>query len=315
MKEFLNALRALNFEGYLCADWNDEVRDPDIVLTHFSSYLASVAEEGDKSSRLYYNRAHTGSYIWPKYELIDKTFSQVLDAMADTYPDQYAFKYTTLDYTRTYSQFREDVDKVAAALISLGVKPGYHVAIWATNVPQWFLTFWATTKIGAVLVTVNTAYKIHEAEYLLHQSDTHTLVMIEDCKDSNYKEIMQELCPELEGLKPGSPLYCERLPFLRNIVTVGFEMEGCLTWEEMLKRSSMVPEEEVRRRAAAVKPHDVCNMQYTSGTTGFPKGVMLTHSNIVNDGKIIGDRTVSYTHLCADDISCRWMRQMRNWQR
>ena len=290
VKEFLNALRALNFEGYLCADWNDEVRDPDIVLTHFSSYLASVAEEGDKSSRLYYNRAHTGSYIWPKYELIDKTFSQVLDAMADTYPDQYAFKYTTLDYTRTYSQFREDVDKVAAALISLGVKPGYHVAIWATNVPQWFLTFWATTKIGAVLVTVNTAYKIHEAEYLLHQSDTHTLVMIEDCKDSNYKEIMQELCPELEGLKPGSPLYCERLPFLRNIVTVGFEMEGCLTWEEMLKRSSMVPEEEVRRRAAAVKPHDVCNMQYTSGTTGFPKGVMLTHSNIVNDGKIIGDR-------------------------
>ena len=182
------------------------------------------------------------------------------------------------------------MDKVAAALISLGVKPGYHVAVWATNVPQWFLTFWATVKIGAVLVTVNTAYKIHETEYLLRQSDTHTLVMIQDCKDSNYQQIMEELVPELKQLHPGDPLYCRRLPFLRNVVTVGFHMDGCLEWEQMLMRHTLVPREEVRRRASAVRPDDVCNMQYTSGTTGFPKGVMLTHRNIVNNGKIIGDR-------------------------
>jgi len=125
---------------------------------------------------------------------------------------------------------------------------------------------------------------------LLKQSDTHTLVMIEYCKDINYKEIIQELCPELENLKPGEPLYSKKLPFLRNVVSVGFSMQGCLSWEQMLSRSSLIPLEEVRRRASLVKPDDVCNMQYTSGTTGFPKGVMLTHRNIVNNGKTIGDR-------------------------
>ena len=182
------------------------------------------------------------------------------------------------------------MDAAAAALISLGVKPGHHVAIWATNVPEWYLTFWATVKIGAVLVTVNTAYKIHEAEYLLRQSDTHTLVMIESCKDSNYKEIMEELCPELKSLTPGQPLYSKALPFLRNVITVGFQMDGCLTFPAFMDRAALVPQQEVRRRAAQVKPDDVCNMQYTSGTTGFPKGVMLTHRNIVNNGKVIGDR-------------------------
>ena len=287
---FIDALNSLNFEGFICVDWNDEINDADIVLTHFVNYMAGIEKKPGESMPQYFNRSHTGTFPWKKYDVVDKTFSQVLDCMAERYPDQYAFKYTTLDYTRTYSQFRRDVDNVAASLISLGVKPGHHVAIWATNVPAWFLTFWATTKIGAVLVTVNTAYKIHEIEYLLKQSDTHTLVMIEDCKDSNYKEIMEELCPELENLEPGKPLYSKNLPFLRNIITVGFTMKGCLTWDQMLLRAESVPYEEVRRRASLVKPDDVCNMQYTSGTTGFPKGVMLTHNNIINDGKIIGDR-------------------------
>ena len=163
------------------------------------------------------------------------------------------------------------------------------MTIWATNVPQWFLTFWATTKIGAVLVTMNTAYKIHEAEYLLRQSDTHTLVMIEGYRDSNYRQIMNELCPELADNKPGQPLHARRLPFLRNVITVGFRMPGALTWEESLEYAARTPIQEIRRMAAAVDVNDVCNMQYTSGTTGFPKGVMLTHYNIVNDGKMIGD--------------------------
>ena len=96
--------------------------------------------------------------MWKKYDVIDATFSDVLDTMAEKYPDQYAFKYPTLDYTRTYKQFLRDVDECAAALISLGVKAGDHVAVWATNVPQGCITFWATTKIGAVLVTVNKFY-------------------------------------------------------------------------------------------------------------------------------------------------------------
>ena len=289
VKDFMNALRSLNYDGYVCASDAGEITSPDIILTHYSSYLKKTTANGVQKP-IYYNRSKTGTHPWKKYDVLDVTFADVLDEMAERYPDQYVFKYTTLDYTRTYAQFRQDVDKVAQALISLGVEPGHHVAVWATNIPQWFLTFWATVKIGAVLVTVNTASKIHEAEYLLRQSDTHTLVMIDSCKDSNYKEIIEELCPELKTVKPGQPLYSKTLPFLRNVITVGFDMDGCLEWKDFVKRSSLVPNEEVRRRASMVNTDDVCNMQYTSGTTGFPKGVMLTHRNIINNGKIIGDR-------------------------
>ncbi|MCR5732129.1 MAG: AMP-binding protein [Sphaerochaetaceae bacterium] len=290
VEDFLKALRSLNYEGFFAVDWNDEVQDADIVLTHFGTFISRLSGENQKKDTIYFNRSRTGTFPWKKYKVINKTFGEVLDTMAEKYPDQYAFKYTTLDYTRTYSEFKKDVDTVAAAFISLGVKPGYHVAVWATNIPAWFLSFWAATKIGAVLVTVNTAYKIHEVEYLLRQSDTHTLVMIESLKDIGYKEIVQELCPELEKHKKGEPLFAKRLPFLRNVITVGFDMEGALNWDQMLERADSIPQEEVRRRASMVRPDDVCNMQYTSGTTGFPKGVMLTHKNIINNGKTIGDR-------------------------
>ncbi len=288
--DFVRALASLNYEGFVAAAWNSEITDADIVLTHFASFMGDAVKDDRECEKLYFNRAHTGSFIWKKYDVIDKTFSEVLDDVVKRYPDQYAFRYTTLDYTRTYSQFRKDVDDAAAALIALGVKPGHHVAVWATNVPQWFITFWATVKIGAVLVTVNTAYKTHELEYLLRQSDTHTLVMIEGYKDIKYDEIIKGLCPELESTKAGVPLYAKKLSFLRNVVTVGFHMKGCLEWSEMIEKGHFVPLEEVRRRASLVKPSDVANMQYTSGTTGFPKGVMLTHNNIINNGKIIGDR-------------------------
>lgn len=176
------------------------------------------------------------------------------------------------------------------ALVALGVKSGTKVAVWATNVPAWYIAFWATVKIGAVLVTVNTAYKIHEAEYLLRQSDTHTLILVERCQDSDYAEIIRTLCPELIGKPARDVLHAERLPFLRRIITVGFQMEGCLRFEDAMALADSVSEERIRRLAAAVQPEDVCNMQYTSGTTGFPKGVMLTHHGVVNNGKCIGDR-------------------------
>jgi len=246
--DFVRALKSLNYDGFVCAGWNDEYTSYDIVLTHFINYMTKITKGKRQTKPVYYNRSKTGTFPWKKYEVMDLTFSEVLDEMVERYPDQYAFKYTTLDYTRTYSEFREDVDNVARALVSMGVQPGHHVAIWATNVPEWFLTFWASVKIGAVLVTVNTAYKIHETEYLLRQSDTHTLVMIDSCKDSNYKEIMEELCPELKNTKPGSPLYSKKLPFLRNVITVGFNMDGCLEWKDMLKRSNLVPKEEILRR-------------------------------------------------------------------
>ena len=291
--EMMLALRSVNYDGFLSLVWNPEwcaeLDDMEIIFSQFVSYMKQFGDTSRNEKVLYYNRAHTGKFVWKKDLLIDMTFSEVLDRMVEEFPDQYAFKYTTLDYTRTYSEFRDDVDTFARALIALGVKPGTHVAVWASNVPQWYIAFWATVKIGAVLVTVNTAYKIHEAEYLLRQSDTHTLIMTEGAKDNHYGQIVAELCPELEHSKVGSPLHAKRLPFLRNVITVGFKQKGCMTWNEAVERASQVPVEEVRRLAAAVNKDDVCNMQYTSGTTGFPKGVMLTHYNVVNNGKYIGD--------------------------
>ena len=294
MDDIVNALDSLDYDGFVSLQWQPkwlpDLTDPEIIFPHFVNYMERYKKETGRKSALFLNHDGTGEYVWKKEELIDLTFPQVLDRMVEEFPDQYAFKYTTLDYTRTYTEFRKDVDDFARALMSMGVKPGSKVAIWATNVPAWFITFWATTKIGAVLVTVNTAYKIHEAEYLLRQSDTHTLVMVESALDSNYRQIINELCPEIEKAVPGEPLHCKKLPFLRNVITVGFEMKGCLTFDEVFDRAERVPLDEMLALAAKVKPDDVCNMQYTSGTTGFPKGVMLTHYNVVNNGKCIGDR-------------------------
>ena len=292
--ELMQALRSVNYDGFLSLDWDPawcpEIDDMEIVFSQYAAYMNQYSDPSRAKPVLYSNKAHTGKFVWKKELLIDCTFSQVLDRMAEEFPDQYAFRYTTLDYTRTYSEFRDDVDTFARSLIALGVKPGHHVAVWATNVPQWYIAFWAVTKIGAVLVSMNTAYKIHEAEYLLRQSDTHTLILEKGFRDSDYAGIIAELCPELAEKRPNDPLHSRRLPFLRNVVTVGYRQKGCLTWSSALAMAERVPAEEVRRRAAAVDKDDVCNMQYTSGTTGFPKGVMLTHYNVVNNGKCIGDR-------------------------
>ncbi|MDY4977070.1 MAG: AMP-binding protein [Clostridia bacterium] len=290
LKDMFDALNAQGYDGYVSLEWvkrwAQDLSDAGVVVPQYANYMAPYRTR--HKHPLQDNNAKTGKYVWPKERLIDYTFPDVLDRMCEEFPNQYAFRYTELDYTRTYPQFRDDVDQFARALLAMGVGRGDHVAIWATNVPAWYITFWATTKIGAVLVTVNTAYKIHEAEYLLKQSDTHTLVMIDGWKDSDYVGIMKELCPELATSKPGQ-LYSIRLPELRNIITVDSKQPGCYTWEEAVALSEQVPLYAVEARRRQIDKHDVCNMQYTSGTTGFPKGVMLTHYNVVNNGKAIGD--------------------------
>lgn len=295
VSEVMEALRSIDYDGFISLEWKPEylegMSDRDIIFPFFVNYMERFERNsGRREDKLYPNHDGSGYYVWKKDELIDLTFSRVLDRMVEEFPDQYCFKYTTLDYTRTYREFRDDVDAFARALVSLGVRPGSKVSVWCTNIPAWYITFWATVKIGAVLVTVNTAYKSHEAEYLLRQSDTHTLVMIESSLDSNYKKIINELCPEIRKSVAGEPLHCKRLPFLRNVITVGFKQKGCLTFDEAMARKNLVPRTVVDDMAASVRPDDVCNMQYTSGTTGFPKGVMLTHYNVINNGKCIGDR-------------------------
>lgn len=290
VKNMIEALKSIGYDGYVSLEWvkrwASELSDAGIVFPQYANFMKPYIKK--HKHPLQDNNRKTGKYIWPKERLIDYTFPDVLDRVCEEFPNQYAFRYTELDYTRTYPQFRDDVDTFARALIAMGVKKGDHVAIWATNTPAWYITFWATTKIGAVLVTVNTAYKIHEAEYLLKQSDTHTLVMIDGFKDSNYVQIMKEICPELETCEPGR-LNSERLPVLKNIITTDSKQPGCYTWDEAIALADTVKLSEVEERRKSIDKHDVCNMQYTSGTTGFPKGVMLTHYNVVNNGKAIGD--------------------------
>ena len=291
LKETFEALEAINFSGYVSLEWvyrwSKDLLDANIVVPHFAGYMEQYRDHKNKES-LQQDKRGTGVYPWPKETLIDLTFPDVLDKICELFPHQYAFRYTELDYTRTYPEFRDDVDNLARAFLAMGCKKGDHIAIWATNVPQWYLTFWAATKIGCVLVTVNTAYKIHEIEYLLRQSDTCTLVMIDKFKDSDYIQIINEICPELKDSEPGK-LNAARLPYLKNVITCESKVDGCFHWDELHEIADKVPYSEVERIRRTIDKHDVCNMQYTSGTTGFPKGVMLTHYNVVNNGKAIGD--------------------------
>ncbi len=224
-------------------------------------------------------------------EFIDKTLGDWLTHIAEKYPDQPAVAGgNAFAYRRTYSEFNADCDLYAKAFLALGIGRGDHVAIWATNYPQWLLTLFAAAKIGAVLVTVNTSYKVHEAEYLLRQSDTKMLVLCDGYKDVNYVDIMRELCPEIATC-PRGQLQSKRLPVLKTLVTLDEPVhDGMYNWSELAALAATVSDEQYAEARRGFDCHDVVNMQYTSGTTGFPKGVMLTHYNILNNGKTIGDR-------------------------
>ncbi|MGI6631335.1 MAG: AMP-binding protein [Bacillota bacterium] len=228
-------------------------------------------------------------------KLWEITLGDLLDKMAEQLPDQDCVIYTDRPFRKTYREFRDLVNLTAKGLLKLGIKKGDHVSIWATNYPQWLITMFATAKIGAVLVTVNTNYKIFEVEYLLRQSDTHTLILIDGFKDANYIEIINQLVPELEGKKPGT-WQSKNFPYLRNIIYIGEKQhDGMINWDYLYELGQSVSDEELVQVQKSLDVHDVVNMQYTSGTTGFPKGVMLTHYNIVNNGKSIGDR-MKFTH-------------------
>ncbi len=219
-------------------------------------------------------------------ELWTATVGELFDGLAARIPDRPAVKYTVLPYERTYAEFNAEADRIAKGFMALGVKKGDKVAIWATNVPQWLLTMAASAKIGAILVTVNTNYKIFELEYLLKQSDTKVLVALNGFKDSNYMQIINDLCP---SLKSGT-LDEKNLPFLKTVINIGDERySGMINWNEIEALGESVTDEEYADARRGLNCDDVINMQYTSGTTGFPKGVMLTHKNIINNGRFIGD--------------------------
>ena len=227
--------------------------------------------------------------------LLKITIGDLLDQMAERYPDHDAVLYTDRPFRKTYSKFRDLCNTVAKGFMALGVKKGDHVAIWATNYPEWLLTMFATAKIGAVMVTVNTNYKIFEAEYLLRQSDSSTLILIDGFKDCKSINIINELCPEIKSAEPGM-LNSHTLQHLKNVIYIGDEKKpGMFNWTDLYELAAKITNEELMAAQRSLDIHDVVNMQYTSGTTGFPKGVMLTHYNLVNNGMCIGDG-MNFTH-------------------
>lgn len=221
-------------------------------------------------------------------EFIENTLGGVLDDLSKNNPNGWAVRYTDRNYFRTWKELNDEADLIARGMMSLGVKKGDHVAIWATNTPEWILTLFAAAKIGAVLVTVNTNFKIFELEYLLRQSDTKLLVMIGGFKNNDYVATVNELLPELKTTS--GEIESEHLPFLKRVVFAGKETpEGMLNFEDLKILGGDFPVVIYEENKKTLNTHDVVNMQYTSGTTGFPKGVMLTHYNILNNGKTIGD--------------------------
>lgn len=217
------------------------------------------------------------------------TLGQMLDETIAQYPDNEAVVYVDRNFRLTYREFGKLVDDVAKGLMALGVQKGEKVAIWASNVPYWVVFQFATAKIGAILLTVNTFYKSAELEYLLKQSEAENFVLIDSFRDTDYIQIVYDLVPELKTQQRGY-LQSERFPDLKRVIFMGPEKHrGMYSIPEVVSLSRMVSEEDYRARQASLSPHDVVNMQYTSGTTGFPKGVMLTHYNIGNNGFWIGE--------------------------
>ncbi|WDP83972.1 MAG: AMP-binding protein [Desulfobacter sp.] len=221
-------------------------------------------------------------------ELKELTLGQILDRTVEKFPDNPAIVYVDREFRLTYKEFSNVVDETAKGLMALGVKKGEKVAVWATNIPFWVTLQFATAKIGAILLTVNTNYKTAELEYLLTQSQAENLFLIDSFQDTDYINTVYELVPELKTCQRGH-LKTAKFPHLKRVGFLGPEKHrGMYTIPEIRALSVMVNEEEYLARQESLTPHDVVNMQYTSGTTGFPKGVMLTHYNIGNNGYWIG---------------------------
>ena len=233
----------------------------------------------------------------PLYEL---TLGDWLEKWAKETPSKEAVVYSDRNLRFTYEQLNNRVDNLAKGFLEIGVEKGSHVGIWATNVPDWLTILYACAKIGAICVTVNTSYKQSELEYLCKNSDMHTLCVIEGSKDSDYIDMVYKMLPELKTSQRGY-LNSKRFPCMKNVVFIGQEKyRGMYNVSELLFLGQNAADERFQQIKKSVSCHDVVNMQYTSGTTGFPKGVMLSHYNIANNGFLTGE----HMNFTADDRLC-----------
>ena len=219
----------------------------------------------------------------------EKGLGEFFEDMAKKQPDHEFLVYPDRGLRFSYKEFDERADNLAKGLLGIGIEKGDHVGIWAKNVPEWLTFMFATAKIGAVLVTMNTAYQKHEVDYVLKQSDMKAIAMTDGFRDTSYFDIMYELVPEMKTQARGN-LHSPKYPHLKDIIYIGQRKHrGMYNTNELLLLGQNIPDEELKEAKSNVTQNDVINMQYTSGTEGFPKGVMLTSRNIVNDGYYIGE--------------------------
>ncbi len=222
-------------------------------------------------------------------EFIEKTLGGVLEEQAARHGDREFLVYSDRGLRFTYGQFNKRVDDMARGFLAMGLKKGDHIAVWANNVPDWLTILFAAGKIGAPLVTVNTNYKLAELEYLVKQSDINTLCLVDGVRDSDYVQMINELIPELKESERGH-LDSRKFPFLKNVVFIGPQKHrGMFNTTEILLLGAHQDGRRLETIGKSLHQNEVINIQYTSGTTGFPKGVMLTHRNILNNGFYIGE--------------------------
>jgi fatty-acyl-CoA synthase len=213
----------------------------------------------------------------------------MLDRTAAAFPNQPALVTRNTDERFTWAELHAEVERLARALMAIGIEKGDRVGIWATNRTEWVLTQFATAKIGAILVNLNIRYRAHEVEYALKQSECQTLILIRGFHDCDYVESLFSIAPSLAAGRSGT-LQADELPHLSNVIFIGDDPPpSMLPWRELMDKAGQTSMERLRQREASLSCHDGINIQYTSGTTGFPKGATLSHYNVVNNGLLISD--------------------------
>jgi len=220
----------------------------------------------------------------PQFKIGNITLGELFETVTNQFGNNKALEYPKQEISYTYKELNDVCNKVAKGFMALGIKRGEHVAIWANNVPEWVYAQFGLPKMGAVLVTVNTAYRSFELEYLMKQSDSTTLIMVGGVREvDEFAKIINDVCPELRDSKPGE-LKSAKLPKLKNVIYLGEEkIPGTFSWEDVISLGEKISDADFETRQATCEPDDVINMQYTSGTTGFPKGVMLSHTNLIGN--------------------------------